>query len=99
MCTGISLENQAPQGFAVRKNLPPPDRTSPDAPWLDPLTSALLALPGWVVIRLQRRGLLSVVEQARYEAALAGWVPPSVPLHLGSRWRVAAPADQGEVEA
>lgn len=94
MCTGISLKNQAPQGFSARKNLPPPDRISPDAPWLDPFTRTLLALPSSVVRRLQQRGLLSLAEQVRYEAALCGWLPPSVPLYRGAEWRVPAPAEE-----
>lgn len=86
-------EIQESQGSSPRKNLPPPDRIAPSAPWLDTLTRTLLELPDWVVVRIQRRGLLSIAEQSRYEAALMGFVPPGVPLHKGARFLVAAPAE------
>lgn len=91
-------EIQESQGSSPRKNLPPPDRISPDAPWLDDLTRALLELPDWLVFRLAQRGLLSLDERSRYMAALCGWVPPSVSPYTGSRFRVPAAAE-GEVEA
>lgn len=93
----MNIENpntyQAPQGFAARKSLPPP-RIAPGTPWLDPVTRALLELPDWLVVRLVRRGLLSLAEQARYEAALMGWIQPGVPLHTGPRFRLPAPAEE-----